>query len=40
MNDELGHDEGDRVIANVAKMLQETLHETDFVARIGGEDVA
>jgi len=40
INDELGHDEGDRVITNVAKKLQETLRETDFVARIGGEEFA
>ncbi|MDC5804023.1 diguanylate cyclase [Vibrio europaeus] len=40
VNDELGHDEGDRVITNVAQMLESTLRETDFVARIGGEEFA
>lgn len=40
INDELGHDEGDKVIASVAKMLESVLRETDFVARIGGEEFA
>lgn len=35
INDELGHDEGDRVIASVAKLLQDSLRSTDFVARVG-----
>ncbi|MEZ9057171.1 diguanylate cyclase [Vibrio pelagius] len=40
INDELGHDEGDRVIARVAAILQESLRTTDFVARVGGEEFA
>ncbi|WP_210455296.1 sensor domain-containing diguanylate cyclase [Vibrio crassostreae] len=40
INDELGHDEGDRVIASVAKLLQDSLRGTDFVARVGGEEFA
>ncbi|WP_286295543.1 sensor domain-containing diguanylate cyclase [Vibrio apostichopi] len=40
INDELGHDEGDRVIASVAKLLQDSLRSTDFVARVGGEEFA
>ncbi|OBS94450.1 diguanylate cyclase [Vibrio tasmaniensis] len=40
INDELGHDEGDRVIASVAKLLQDSLRTTDFVARVGGEEFA
>jgi diguanylate cyclase (GGDEF)-like protein/PAS domain S-box-containing protein len=40
INDELGHDEGDRVIAGVAAILQESLRTTDFVARVGGEEFA
>ncbi|CAH6796161.1 Diguanylate cyclase [Vibrio chagasii] len=40
INDELGHDEGDRVIARVAKLLQDSLRSTDFVARVGGEEFA
>lgn len=40
INDELGHDEGDRVIARVAGLLQASLRSTDFVARVGGEEFA
>ncbi|UPR55534.1 sensor domain-containing diguanylate cyclase [Vibrio sp. ED004] len=40
INDELGHDEGDRVIARVAGLLQDSLRSTDFVARVGGEEFA
>ncbi|WP_210444161.1 sensor domain-containing diguanylate cyclase [Vibrio crassostreae] len=40
INDELGHDEGDRVIASVAKLLQDSLRGTDFFARVGGEEFA
>ncbi|PMG34248.1 diguanylate cyclase [Vibrio splendidus] len=40
INDELGHDEGDRVIASVARLLQDSLRSTDFVARVGGEEFA
>ncbi|MGD8110305.1 sensor domain-containing diguanylate cyclase [Vibrio sp. TRT 17S01] len=40
INDELGHDEGDRVIQFVANTLQKSFRETDFVSRIGGEEFA
>ncbi len=40
VNDEQGHDEGDRVIKAVAELLEEQLRTTDFVARIGGEEFA
>ncbi|WP_243641886.1 sensor domain-containing diguanylate cyclase [Vibrio sinensis] len=40
VNDELGHDEGDRVISVVGKSLLLLLRETDFIARIGGEEFA
>ena len=40
VNDQLGHDEGDRVIAESARLLEQILRETDFVARIGGEEFA
>ncbi|EPZ8238154.1 diguanylate cyclase [Vibrio fluvialis] len=40
INDELGHDEGDRVIAKVAHILAQQLRATDFIARIGGEEFA
>ncbi|KHD25228.1 diguanylate cyclase [Vibrio caribbeanicus] len=40
VNDQQGHDEGDRVIKRVGVILQDTLRDTDFVARIGGEEFA
>jgi len=40
VNDQQGHDEGDRVIKRVGVLLQDTLRDTDFVARIGGEEFA
>lgn len=38
INDRFGHDYGDRVIQTVARILQRECRETDFVARIGGEE--
>jgi len=38
INDEFGHDYGDKVIQVVAGVLQRECRETDFVARIGGEE--
>ncbi|WP_165312317.1 diguanylate cyclase [Vibrio ziniensis] len=40
VNDEQGHDQGDRVIIKVAQVLSEKLRVTDFLARIGGEEFA
>lgn len=40
VNDELGHDQGDKVIVKVADVLSEKLRATDFLARIGGEEFA
>lgn len=40
VNDEQGHDEGDRVIIKVGEILSQTLRTTDFLARIGGEEFA
>ncbi|WP_394134235.1 sensor domain-containing diguanylate cyclase [Aliivibrio fischeri] len=40
INDQFGHDVGDKVIQNVAKILQIESREVDFVARIGGEEFA
>ncbi|PJC85833.1 diguanylate cyclase [Vibrio sp. HA2012] len=40
INDEHGHDEGDRVIKLVSFLLSENTRSTDFVARIGGEEFA
>ncbi|USD64934.1 diguanylate cyclase [Vibrio sp. SCSIO 43136] len=38
INDQYGHDEGDKVIKLVAKILAEQLRDSDFLARIGGEE--
>jgi diguanylate cyclase (GGDEF)-like protein/PAS domain S-box-containing protein len=40
LNDKFGHDEGDRYLQFVAKLLQEELRTTDFIARVGGEEFA
>ncbi|GAA5648437.1 sensor domain-containing diguanylate cyclase [Vibrio proteolyticus] len=40
INDHKGHDEGDRVIRAVAEVMTDTLRQTDFIARIGGEEFA
>jgi diguanylate cyclase (GGDEF)-like protein/PAS domain S-box-containing protein len=37
-NDQFGHPEGDRVLKQVVRVLQETVRATDFVARYGGEE--
>ena len=38
VNDEFGHDEGDRVLIGVAERLQHTLRHDDSVARFGGDE--
>jgi len=38
INDTHGHEGGDRVLAGVAAMLREELHETDRVVRWGGDE--
>jgi diguanylate cyclase (GGDEF)-like protein/PAS domain S-box-containing protein len=40
INDERGHDEGDRVIRDIANILTDATRRTDYVARIGGEEFA
>lgn len=40
INDNSGHDEGDRVIKVVASLLAENVRDSDFVARVGGEEFA
>ena len=40
INDELGHREGDRVLASVAKAISSTLRGDDAAFRYGGEEFA
>jgi two-component system, cell cycle response regulator len=40
VNDEHGHDVGDRVLRSVASAIKHTLRETDFGARWGGDEFA
>ena len=38
INDEYGHDAGDRVLADIGKLLMNACRLGDFVSRIGGEE--
>lgn len=38
INDRFGHDAGDAVLQGVARLLSENLRDTDYVARIGGDE--
>ena len=38
INDTLGHDVGDQVLIEIAKRLKETLRESDFISRWGGDE--
>jgi diguanylate cyclase (GGDEF)-like protein/PAS domain S-box-containing protein len=40
VNDTLGHDAGDEVLAEVARIVGERLRETDSFARLGGDEFA
>ncbi|MEA2021588.1 MAG: PAS domain S-box protein [Candidatus Caldatribacteriota bacterium] len=38
INDEFGHDEGDKAIIKIANLFQSTLREVDIVIRMGGDE--
>lgn len=38
INDNLGHDQGDKLLKNIAKVLKDSLRETDILTRIGGDE--
>jgi two-component system cell cycle response regulator len=38
INDTFGHDQGDRVLVDVARLLQASTRDSDLVARLGGEE--
>ena len=38
INDAFGHEEGDKVLISVAKILREIIRKTDFVIRMGGDE--
>ncbi len=40
INDDFGHDAGDKVIVSVAQRLQSRLRSADIVARVGGDEFA
>lgn len=40
VNDKYGHDAGDKVLKEVASRLMTVMRETDYLARIGGEELA
>jgi diguanylate cyclase (GGDEF)-like protein len=38
VNDECGHEAGDRLIRSAAKVLRESFRESDILGRIGGDE--
>ncbi len=40
INDKLGHQEGDRAIKDLARLLENTFRETDVIGRLGGDEFA
>jgi diguanylate cyclase (GGDEF)-like protein/PAS domain S-box-containing protein len=40
INDNLGHEEGDKVLIETADILRQTFREADIIARLGGDEFA
>ncbi|MGF7184658.1 diguanylate cyclase (GGDEF)-like protein/PAS domain S-box-containing protein [Desulfitispora alkaliphila] len=40
INDTMGHERGDRILKNCAKILKQSLRESDILARVGGDEFA
>ena len=40
INDEYGHDEGDKLIEKTAKTIKDCIRTNDIVARLGGDEFA
>jgi diguanylate cyclase (GGDEF)-like protein len=40
INDRLGHQAGDRVLAGIGEALRQRIRDTDLAARIGGDELA
>jgi diguanylate cyclase (GGDEF)-like protein len=38
INDSFGHEEGDKVLKEVVKLLKSTLREIDIICRMGGDE--
>lgn len=38
INDDHGHQSGDKVLQEIAKRIVDVLHPSDFIARSGGEE--
>ena len=38
INDNFGHEEGDKLLINAAKVLRESIRKTDFIIRMGGDE--
>ncbi len=40
INDNLGHEEGDKALIDTAAILKETFRKSDIIARLGGDEFA
>lgn len=38
INDNFGHEEGDKLLINATKILKESIRKTDFIIRMGGDE--